>query len=73
MKQINDRLFAVDLNSQYNIDMLLLNSACYIVCNNKSDTNEAKQIATYTLQKTNIEGAVGEGILLLKEMKLINM
>ena len=35
--------------------------------------DKAKQIATYTLQKTNIEGAVGEGILLLKDMKLINM
>lgn len=61
MKQINDRLFAVDLNSQYNIDMLLLDSACYIVCNNKSDTNEAKQIATFLhkegMREINLFGA----------------
>ena len=31
----------------------------------------AKKAATYTLSKTNIEGAVGEGIALLKEMNLI--
>ena len=31
----------------------------------------AKKAATYTLEKTNVEGAVGEGILLLKEMNLL--
>ena len=31
----------------------------------------AKKTATYVLQKTNVEGAVGEGILMLKEMGLL--
>lgn len=61
MKQINDRLFAVDLNSQYNIDMLLLNSACYIICNNKNDVHEAKQLATFLhkegMREINLFGA----------------
>ncbi len=61
MKQIDDRLFAIDLNSQYNIDMLLLNSACYIICNNKSDANEAKQLATFLhkegMREINLFGA----------------
>lgn len=47
MKQIEDRLFAIDLDAKYNIDMILLNSACYIVCNHKDDNNEIKQLATF--------------------------
>lgn len=31
----------------------------------------AKKTATYVLQKTNVEGAVGEGILMLREMGLL--
>ena len=47
MKQLQDRLFAIDLCSQYNIDMILLNSACYIICDNVDDQNKIKSLATF--------------------------
>ena len=47
MKQLQDRLFAIDLCSQYNIDMILFNSACYIICDNVDDQNKIKSLATF--------------------------
>ena len=47
MKQIEDRLFAIDLNSQYDIDMILFNSACYVICNHIDDRQKIKNLATF--------------------------
>ena len=47
MKQIEDRLFAIDLNSQYGIDMILFNSACYVICNHIDDRQKIKNLATF--------------------------
>ena len=47
MKQIEDRLFAVDLCNQYNLEMILFNSACYIICDNIDDQNKIKSLATF--------------------------
>ena len=47
MEQLQDRLFAIDLCSQYNIDMILFNSACYIICDNVDDQNKIKSLATF--------------------------
>ena len=47
MKQLQDRLFAIDLCSEYEIDMILFNSACYIICDSIDDQNKIKSLATF--------------------------
>ena len=47
MKQIADRLFAINLCDKYDIDMILYNSACYIICDNIDEQGKIKQLATF--------------------------
>jgi len=64
MKRIEDRFFVADFNQQYDIDMILLNSACYIICQNTVDNKKIKELASFLhkegVREINLFGAQKE-------------